>query len=116
MLQVPTNILKSHQTKLSSQQHVKYGSNLMSIFSNFCFYFSGVLGKRMLNPKVLKCHEDLITLATYVQGKTMDNKATRSPEISREQVQKLTPSTIWGNHLPVNFILKFPTCISITFQ
>ena len=54
------------------------------------------------------------------------NKATRSPEISREQVQKLTPqfllyiyigyrfplslSTIWGNHLPVNFMLKFPTC------
>ena len=20
--------------------------------------------------------------------------------------------TIWGNHLPVNFMLKFPTCIS----
>ena len=54
-----------------------------------------------------------------------NNKATRSPEISREQVQKLTPqfllylyigyrfplslSTIWGNHLPVNFMLKFPT-------
>ena len=29
----------------------------------------------MLNPEVLKCHEDLITLETYVhQGKTMDNK------------------------------------------
>ena len=29
----------------------------------------------MLSPKVLKCHEDLITLETYVQqGKTMDNK------------------------------------------
>ena len=29
----------------------------------------------MLNPEVLKCHEDLITLGTYVQlGKTMDNK------------------------------------------
>ena len=83
------------------------------------------------------------------------NKATRSPEISRKQVQKLTPqfllyiivgnfdmkltgrwfpqivdrnsgnlypiyiyigyrfplflSTIWGNHLPVNFMSKFPT-------
>ena len=23
----------------------------------------------------------------------------------------LSPSTIWGNHLPVNFMLKFPTCI-----
>ena len=30
----------------------------------------------MLNPEVLKCHEDLITLDTYYvqQGKTMDNK------------------------------------------
>ena len=29
----------------------------------------------MLNPEVLKCHEDRITLDTYVQqGKTMDNK------------------------------------------
>ena len=38
-----------------------------------------VLGKRMLNPKVLKCHEELFTLETYAQllvhvGKTMDNK------------------------------------------
>ena len=28
----------------------------------------------MLNPEVLTCHEDLITLETNVQGKTMDNK------------------------------------------
>ena len=57
--------------KLSSQQHVKYESNLMNIF----IHFWGVLGKGMLNPEVLKCHEDLITLQTYVQqGKTMDNK------------------------------------------
>ena len=29
----------------------------------------------MLNPEILKCHEDLITLETYVQqGITMDNK------------------------------------------
>ena len=27
----------------------------------------GVLGKRMMNPEVLKCPEDLITLETYVQ-------------------------------------------------
>ena len=47
----------------------------MNIFSNFGFHFGGVLGKRMLNPEVLKCHEDLITLDTYEQqGKTMDNK------------------------------------------
>ena len=32
----------------------------------------------MLNPEVLKCHEDLITLDTYAQqGKTMDNKFLR---------------------------------------
>ena len=42
----------------------------MNIFS-----FWGVLGKRTLNPEELKCHEDHITLDTYVQqGKTMDNK------------------------------------------
>ena len=46
----------------------------MNIFSNFGFHF-GVLGRRTLNPEVLKCHEDLITLDTYAQqGKTMDNK------------------------------------------
>ena len=46
----------------------------MNIFS-FFFSFWGVLGKRTLNPEVLKCHEDRITLDTYVQqGKTMDNK------------------------------------------
>ena len=37
--------------------------------------FWRVLGKRMLNPEILKCHEDLITLDAYVQqGKPMDNK------------------------------------------
>ena len=49
----------------------------------------------MLNPEVLKCHEDLITLETYAQGITMDNKATQSPEISRQQVQKLTPQFLF---------------------
>ena len=47
----------------------------MNIFFKFLFSFWGVLGKRQLNPEVLKCHEDLITLDTYVQqGETMDNK------------------------------------------
>ena len=46
----------------------------MNIYFYF-FSFWGVLGKRTLNPEVLKCHEDRITLDTYVQqGKTMDNK------------------------------------------
>ena len=44
----------------------------MNIYFNF-FSFWGVLGKRTLNPEVLKCHEDRITLHTYVQ-QTMDNK------------------------------------------
>ena len=58
-----------------AQQYAKYGSILMNIFLNFCFHFGGVLGKRILNPEVLKCQEDLITLDTYAQqGKTMDNK------------------------------------------
>ena len=46
----------------------------MNIFFNFFFHFGGP-GKCTLNPEVLKCHEDRITLDTYVQqGKTMDNK------------------------------------------
>ena len=36
--------------------------NIWASFSHW-----GVLGKRTLNPEVLKCHEDLITLDTYVQ-------------------------------------------------
>ena len=65
MLQGPTNHTKA-------QQYVKYGSNLMN---TFLFSFWGVMGKSTLNPEVLQCHEDLITLDTYVQqGKTMDNK------------------------------------------
>ena len=36
-------------------------------FFSFFFPFWGVLGKRTLNPEVLKCHEDRITLDTYVQ-------------------------------------------------
>ena len=46
----------------------------MNIFSKKNSFW-GVLGKRTLNPEVLKCHENRITLDTYVQqGKTMDNK------------------------------------------
>ena len=37
----------------------------------------------MLNPEVPKCHEDLITLESYVQlGKTMDNKFFISENIN----------------------------------
>ena len=44
----------------------------------------------MLNPEVLKCHEDLITLDTYVQqGKTMDTKFYI-------YVKTLTYLAIWG--------------------
>ena len=72
--------------KLSSHQHVKYGSNLMNFF--FKFHFWGVLGKRMLNSEVLKCHEDLITLETYVQqGKQWI--------ISFSCVKTLTSLAIW---------------------
>ena len=47
----------------------------MNIFSILFFHFGGP-GEASLNPEVLKCHEDLITLDTYVQqGKTMDNKS-----------------------------------------
>ena len=44
-----------------------------TFFQIFVFILGGP--GRTLNPEVLKCHEDLITLDTYVQqGKTMDNK------------------------------------------
>ena len=47
----------------------------MNTFVIYLFPLVGDLGKRMLNPEALKCHEDLITLESYVQlGKTMDNK------------------------------------------
>ena len=46
----------------------------MNIFS-IIFFILGGPGKCTLNPEVLKCHEDRITLDTYVQqGKSMDNK------------------------------------------
>ena len=64
----PTNILKSHQ---SSTICKIWKLNLMNIF----FFILGGPGKCTLNPEVLKCHEDRITLDTYVQqGKTMDKK------------------------------------------
>ena len=47
----------------------------MNIYYILFSFFWGVLGKRMLNPEVLKCHENLMTPETYVQlEKTMDNK------------------------------------------
>ena len=54
--------------------------NMEVIWWTFLFSFGGSWGKRMLNAEVLNCHEDIITLDTYVQqGKTMvtmagDNK------------------------------------------
>ena len=84
---MPTNILKSHQNSTIA----KYGSNLMNIFS-----FWGVLGKRMLNPEVLNCHEDIITLDTYAQqGKTMVTMAG-DKSITYIYVQILTSLAIWG--------------------
>ena len=63
MLQGPIQINRFN-SKAILQQHVKYGSNLMKICYKLFFNFWGVLGKRMLNPEVLKCHEDLITRET----------------------------------------------------
>ena len=69
----------------------------MNIFSKFCFHFGGggVLGKRMLNPEVLNCHEDIITLDTYVQqGKTMVTMAGDNKFYI--YVKILTSLAIWG--------------------
>ena len=40
---------------------------------NFFFSFWGVLGKRTLNPEVLKCHEDRIKLDTYMYTTRKNN-------------------------------------------
>ena len=59
------------------------------------FSFWGVLGKRMLNPEVLNCHEDIITLDTYVQqGKTMATMAGDNKFYI--YVKILTYLAIWG--------------------
>ena len=93
-------------------------------------YLGGGGGGPMSNPGEHKFQGS----KTSSQSRPMynkGNKATRSPEISRQQVQKLkhnfcsiyigyrfllSLSTIWGNHLPVNFMLKFPTCISTIWR
>ena len=49
----------------------------------------------MLNPEVLKCHEDIITLDTYVQqGKTMVTMAGDNKFYI--YVKILTSLAIWG--------------------
>ena len=46
----------------------------MNIFSIFVFILGGP-GEAYVESRGIKCHEDRITLDTYVQqGKTMDNK------------------------------------------
>ena len=48
----------------------------------------------MLNPEVLNCHEDIITLDTYVQGKTMVTMAGDNKFYI--YVKILTSLAIWG--------------------
>ena len=79
----------------------------MNIFSNFCFHFGGVLGKCTLNPEVLKCHEDLITLDTYVQqGETMDNKAIRDGRPRPPRHQGFIAISYGGSELRHRSILE----------
>ena len=66
-----------------------------TFFQIFVFILGGVLGKRMLNPEVLNCHEDIITLDTYVQqGKTMVTMAGDNKFYI--YVKILTSLAIWG--------------------
>ena len=65
-----------------------------TFFQIFVFIL-GDLGKRMLNPEVLNCHEDIITLDTYVQqGKTMVTMAGDNKFYI--YVKILTSLAIWG--------------------
>ena len=51
----------------------------------------------MLNPEVLNCHEDIITLDTYVQqGKTMVTMAGDNKFYIYMYVKILTFLAIWG--------------------
>ena len=60
----PWKFWNRFHSKAILKQHVKYGNNLMKICYLLLFNFWGVLGNRMLNPEVLMCHENLITLET----------------------------------------------------
>ena len=79
----------------------------MNIFS-FFFSFWGGPGKRTLNPEVLKCHEDRITLDTYVQlGKTMDNKF---------YIYVKTGFNIQTGHILVHIYLPFNNNLHVKYR
>ena len=102
MLQGPTNI--DFRPKLSNQQHVKYGSNLMNIFHNFVSIFGGSWGSICWFQRYYS------VIKTSSHWRHM-YKATRSPEISREQVQKLTPQFLLyiyiGYRFPLSLIIYY---------
>ena len=78
--------------KLNNMQNMEV---IWWIFFQIFVSFWGVLGKRMLNPEVLKCHEDIMTLDTYVQqGKTMVTMAGDNKFYI--YVKILTSLAIWG--------------------
>ena len=61
-----------------------------------------------MNPEVLKCHEDPITLDTYVQqGKTMDNKFYI-------YVKTLTSLAKWGPGVGASIIRLGPSWFTYT--
>ena len=120
------------------QKHVM-SSNRMSNRQNYSITSNSTSWHQIVHQIVCMtsksmswCRKVRLGVKKYVVNMSWYNKATRSPEISLEQVQKLTPqfllyiyigyrfplslSTIWGNHLPVNFMLKFPTCISAIWR
>ena len=75
------------------------------------------------------CLDQGIRVKRTVLKKTIENNRKQGNSVARDllptgseanttifvlyilDIFPLSLSTIWGNHLPVNFVLKFPTCI-----
>ena len=74
-----------------------------TFFLMFVFIL-GVLGKRPLNPEVLKCHEDLITLDTYMYNKEkqwitrQSEMAFSTFDTNPESLRPFVPE-IWPNNV-----------------
>ena len=75
------------------------------------------LGKRTLNPEVLKCHENLITLDTYVQGKKWITRLLGRPQPQMYPPVALNQYTLVNRtHKHYIYMLQGPTNILKSHQ